>query len=88
MKTIKDIRWRVNVILSSRDCSRVIEPTVYVELILNNGEIESLEMSESKFHYLRQNVALLLREVDNVKRKGKNICRLLGQDVPKSIEHS
>ncbi|KAF6205408.1 hypothetical protein GE061_019580 [Apolygus lucorum] len=80
MRKIKDIRWRVNVILSSRDCSRVVEPIVYVELIMEDGDVEALEMSETKFHYLRQNVALLLREVETVKRKGTNILRLLSQE--------
>lgn len=78
INTIKDIFWRVNVIISSRDLSRVLEPVVYMELIMIDDTVECLEVPLSKFHALRQNVALLLKEIELVKNKGSNIMRIIG----------
>ncbi|XP_014251541.1 COMM domain-containing protein 5 [Cimex lectularius] len=78
VNTLEKVNWRVNVIISSRDLSKVLEPIVYLELVMADGKIESLEVPVSKFHTLRQNVALLLKEIDTVNRKGSNILRLIG----------
>lgn len=40
--------------------------------------VQSLEVPLSKFHILRQNVALLLKEIELVKSKGSNIMRIIG----------
>lgn len=78
MNSVVDIKWRVNIIISSRDLSRVLEPVVYLELLLTDGTTKSLEVPLSKFHSLRQNVALLLKEIDSINRKGSNIMRIIG----------
>nr|XP_014282663.1 COMM domain-containing protein 5-like [Halyomorpha halys] len=78
MTNIKDIKWRVNIVISSRDLSRVLEPVVYLELWLTDGSTKCLEIPVSKFHTLRQNVALLLKEIDVINRKGTNIMRIIG----------
>ncbi|XP_073984036.1 COMM domain containing 5 Like Sm protein 4 [Rhodnius prolixus] len=78
INTIKDIFWRVNIVISSRDLSRVLEPVVFMELVMLDDTVQSLEVPLSKFHILRQNVALLLKEIELVKSKGSNIMRIIG----------
>ncbi|KAK9498634.1 hypothetical protein O3M35_003222 [Rhynocoris fuscipes] len=77
INTIKDIFWRINIIISSRDLSRVLEPIVYMELLMADDTVECLEVPLAKFHALRQNVALLLKEIEIVKNKGSNIMRII-----------
>lgn len=58
-----------------RDLARVLEPVVYLEITLESGDKQCIEVPLSKFHMLRQHVALLLKEIDIVKEKSLSIVR-------------
>lgn len=61
-----DVNWRVDVSLSTSSLNRTLEPTVLIEIHLSNGRILSFEMTLQSFHLLRFNVALVLKEMDDI----------------------
>lgn len=62
-----------------RDTSRILEPVIYLEFILDSGKPMSVEMPISKFHSLRHSVALLLKEMDSTTQRLSHI-----KNVPQS----
>ncbi|XP_015924377.1 COMM domain-containing protein 5 [Parasteatoda tepidariorum] len=58
------LRWRVDVAISTSSLSRVLEPTLIMELKLINGQKEIFEVTPSQFHRLRFAVAALLKEIE------------------------
>ncbi|XP_075226937.1 COMM domain containing 5 Like Sm protein 4 [Lycorma delicatula] len=71
--TNDSINWRINIVISSRELGRVLKPVIYMEFKLDNGEVKCIEVPVGKFHLLRQNVALILKEMDLCKNKINNI---------------
>ncbi|KAK3931120.1 COMM domain-containing protein 5 [Frankliniella fusca] len=64
-----DMKWRVDITISSSVLSRVLEPNIIMELTLRNGKKVTFELSVSKFHKLRFTVASLLKEMDLMESK-------------------
>ncbi|XP_046669625.1 COMM domain-containing protein 5-like isoform X2 [Homalodisca vitripennis] len=63
------LKWRIDIIISSRDLSRILEPVICLEFNLDSGERQSVEMPVSKFHSLRHSIALLLKEMETVNQR-------------------
>ncbi|XP_039288828.1 COMM domain-containing protein 5-like [Nilaparvata lugens] len=63
------LKWRVNIIISSRDLSRVLEPVVCLEIKLDSGETKYIEVPISKFHLMRQNVAVALDQMELCRKR-------------------
>ena len=59
-------KWRVDVTISNTYLQRALTPTVLGELLLTNGKSALFEMSIEKFHELRFNVALVLRDMEEI----------------------
>ncbi|RZF37957.1 hypothetical protein LSTR_LSTR005457 [Laodelphax striatellus] len=64
-----NMKWRVNIVISSRDLSRVLEPVVCLEIELDSGDTKYIEVPISKFHLLRQNVAVALDQLELCKKR-------------------
>jgi hypothetical protein len=47
----------------------VLEPSVLLEMTLSDGSIKTFEVSISKFHELRYNVAYVLKEIDDLEKR-------------------
>ena len=60
------LKWRVDVTISNTLLQRALIPTILCELLLKNGRANLFEMSLDKFHQLRFNVALVLKEMDEL----------------------
>ncbi|GLH02783.1 COMM domain-containing protein 5 [Gryllus bimaculatus] len=49
--------------------SLVLEPCICIEMILSNGSVIVFELSMAKFHYLRYNVATVLKEMESLQNR-------------------
>eukprot|EP00939_MAST-03C_sp_MAST-3C-sp1_P000067 g67.t1 len=59
--TLKNLKWRVDVTISTSSLSRVLKPSVLMEMSLSDGSIKTFEMQIDQFHQLRYNVAKVLK---------------------------
>ncbi len=66
--TITKLRWRIDVIISSGSLSKVMKPSIIVQLILSNGNIKTFEMSTEQFNQLRYSAAKVLYEMQAIDR--------------------
>ncbi|XP_061188295.1 COMM domain-containing protein 5-like [Saccostrea echinata] len=66
---IEQLKWRVDVAISTSVLNRVLEPTILMEMKLSNGRIHLFEVPVSQFHQLRYNVAYVLKEMEDLEKK-------------------
>lgn len=59
--TVKQLKWRVDVTISTSALSRVLKPSVLMQMTLTDGSIKTFEMQVDQFHQLRYNVAKVLQ---------------------------
>lgn len=62
------LRWRIDVIISSGSLSKVMRPSILMQMILSDGRIETFEVSQQEFHQVRYGVAKMLREMQVIER--------------------
>ncbi|KAM4020435.1 COMM domain-containing protein 5 [Anomaloglossus baeobatrachus] len=74
LPTVEDMRWRVDVAISTSSLSRALQPSILMQMKLSNGESHRFEVPVSKFQDLRYNVALLLKEMNDLEKK--NILKI------------
>ncbi|KAF4085584.1 hypothetical protein AMELA_G00096940 [Ameiurus melas] len=65
---LEQFRWRVDVAISTSSLSRALQPTVLMQLKLSDGNLHQFEVSMSKFQDLRYNVALILKEMNDLEK--------------------
>lgn len=63
------LRWRIDITISSSILSRVLEPSICIQMILNDGKVIVFELTMAKFHYLRYSIAMILKEMENLESK-------------------
>ncbi len=80
---ISSFKWRVDVIISTGTCSRVMRPTIVMQMILSNGQIKTFEVSVHQFNQLRHGTAKLLQEMQALQRHP--IIKIL-KDIEKKDE--
>eukprot|EP01114_Cavostelium_apophysatum_P010805 TRINITY_DN2492_c0_g1_i1.p1 TRINITY_DN2492_c0_g1~~TRINITY_DN2492_c0_g1_i1.p1 ORF type:complete len:206 (-),score=36.64 TRINITY_DN2492_c0_g1_i1:80-697(-) len=66
--TLQELRWRVDVTLSTNAMARVLRPTILVQVSTSDGKRKTFDMSVEKFNELRYNVAKTLKEVEDVEK--------------------
>ena len=66
LASLKSLNWRIDVSISTSSLSRVLEPSIIIQMHLSNDERVSFELSLSSFHLLRFNVAMVLKEMDDL----------------------
>ena len=67
--SIDDLRWRCDVAISTTNVARVLKPSVTMNVRLSNGDVHQFEMSVERVGELRYNLAKMLKEMQQVKRK-------------------
>jgi hypothetical protein len=72
---IKRVNWRVDVSISTSSLSKTMEPCVLVQLNLTDDRLVCFEIALVNFHVLRFNVALVLKEMDDL--LNRQIFRLI-----------
>lgn len=66
---LDQLKWRVDVGISTSVLNRVLEPTVMMEMTLTDGGIHTFEVPISKFNELRYNVAYVLKEMEELEKR-------------------
>ena len=61
--TLEELRWRVDVTISTGSLTRAMRPAVLMQMALSDGDVKTFEVASDKFQLLRFNVAKALYEV-------------------------
>ncbi|KAK2849505.1 hypothetical protein Q5P01_009339 [Channa striata] len=69
LPTIEDFKWRVDVAISTSSLARALQPSVLMQIKLTDGSFHRFEVPISKFHDLRYNVALILKEMNDLEKR-------------------
>jgi hypothetical protein len=64
--TVVNVRWRVDVTISTSVMQRVFKPVLLLQLELSNGCIRTFEVSLEQFHELRLACATVLNDMHNI----------------------
>lgn len=67
--TMKSAQWRVDVTVSTSSLSRVLKPSILMQITLSDGTIKTFEMQVDQFHQLRYNVAKTLQYMRKIENK-------------------
>ncbi|KAL7863412.1 hypothetical protein SRHO_G00123960 [Serrasalmus rhombeus] len=69
LPSLEEFRWRVDVAISTSSLARALQPSVLMQFKLSDGNICRFEVPVSKFHELRYNVALILKEMNDLEKR-------------------
>ena len=61
--TLDDMKWRVDVSMSTSDLSRCLKPSILMQMRLSDGSLQNFQLPLEKFHELRCNVAKALKSI-------------------------
>eukprot|EP00943_MAST-04B_sp_MAST-4B-sp1_P000739 g739.t1 len=61
--TMEDLKWRVDVAISTSDLSKCLKPSILMQMKLSDGSLQNFQLPLEKFHELRCNVAKALKSV-------------------------
>lgn len=65
---VTNLKWRVDVSISTSSLERVMKPSVMMEWTLDDGRVKTFEMDVAQFEKLRYDVARLLRNMQEIER--------------------
>uniref|UniRef100_A0A8C6SGH0 COMM domain-containing protein 5 n=1 Tax=Neogobius melanostomus TaxID=47308 RepID=A0A8C6SGH0_9GOBI len=68
LPSLQEFRWRVDVAISTGSLSRALQPSVLMQLRLSDGSVQQLQVPVTKFQELRYNVALILKEMNDLEK--------------------
>ncbi|XP_030065284.1 COMM domain-containing protein 5 [Microcaecilia unicolor] len=66
---LEDFRWRVDVAISTSLLARALQPSILMQLKLSDKTSHRFEVPIAKFHELRYNVALILKEMNDLEKR-------------------
>ncbi|TKS72726.1 COMM domain-containing protein 5 Hypertension-related calcium-regulated gene protein [Collichthys lucidus] len=66
---VEDFKWRVDVAISTSSLVRALQPSVLMQMKLSDGSVHRFEVPVSKFQELRYNVALILKEMNDLEKR-------------------
>ncbi|XP_069468823.1 COMM domain-containing protein 5 isoform X2 [Ambystoma mexicanum] len=69
LPSVEDLRWRVDVAISTSSLARALQPSILMQLKLSDGTSCRFEVPVAKFQELRYNVALLLKEMNDLEKR-------------------
>ncbi|EKX38279.1 hypothetical protein GUITHDRAFT_154763 [Guillardia theta CCMP2712] len=84
--SLEDMRWRVDVTISTTSLSRVMRPTILMQWTLSDGSIETFEVSVDKLQDLRYDVAKSLQELKEL--ENTQLFRLHGASKTKATKET
>lgn len=65
---LSKFRWRIDVSISSGSLSRVMRPSIMMQMVLSDGRIKTFEVSVAQFNQLRYGVAKMLKDMQTLER--------------------
>ncbi|KAI3351996.1 hypothetical protein L3Q82_020824 [Scortum barcoo] len=69
LPSVEDFKWRVDVAISTSSLARALQPSVLMQMKLSDGSFHRFEVPVSKFQELRYNVALILKEMNDLEKR-------------------
>ncbi|RMC08125.1 hypothetical protein DUI87_15158 [Hirundo rustica rustica] len=69
LPSIQDFKWRVDVAISTSSLARALQPSILMMMKLSDGTAHRFEVPLSKFQELRYNVALILKEMNDLEKR-------------------
>ncbi|XP_068181685.1 COMM domain-containing protein 5 [Antennarius striatus] len=69
LPAVEDLKWRVDVAISTSSLARALQPSVLMQMKLSDGSLHRFEVPVSKFQELRYNVALILKEMNDLEKR-------------------
>lgn len=69
LPSLQEFKWRVDVAISTGSLSRALQPSVLMQLRLNDGSVQQFQVPVAKFQELRYNVALILKEMNDLEKR-------------------
>ncbi|XP_061785150.1 COMM domain-containing protein 5 [Nerophis lumbriciformis] len=69
LPTVDEFKWRVDVAISTSSLARALQPSVLMQMKLSNGCFHQFEVPVAKFQELRYNVALILKEMNDLEKR-------------------
>ncbi|NWW01803.1 COMD5 protein, partial [Oreocharis arfaki] len=69
LPTIQDFKWRVDVAISTSSLARALQPSILMMMKLSDGTAHRFEVPVAKFQELRYNVALILKEMNDLEKR-------------------
>ncbi|KAM4586122.1 COMM domain-containing protein 5 isoform 1-T1 [Fundulus diaphanus] len=69
LPTLEEFKWRVDVSISTSSLAKALQPSVLMQLKLSDGSFQRFEVPVSKFQELRYNVALILKEMNDLEKR-------------------
>ncbi|XP_038162194.1 COMM domain-containing protein 5 [Cyprinodon tularosa] len=69
LPSMEEFKWRVDVSISTSSLARALQPSVLMQLKLSDGSFQRFEVPVSKFQELRYNVALILKEMNDLEKR-------------------
>jgi hypothetical protein len=72
--TLDDLRWRLDVIISSSSVQVVLRPQLTLQCTLSDGSVHAFHVSKQQFNELRYTVARCLKEMDDGPLVGSNVA--------------
>lgn len=63
------LKWRVDVAISTSVLNRVLEPSIIMEMTFSNGQTKVFEVPVSQFHQLRYSVAYVLKQMEELEKR-------------------
>lgn len=74
LPSLQEFKWRVDVAISTGSVSRALQPSVLMQMRLSDGSVQQFQVPVSKFQELRYNVALILKEMNDLEKR--NILKI------------
>ncbi|XP_075797237.1 COMM domain-containing protein 5 [Pelodiscus sinensis] len=69
LPSVNDMKWRVDVAISTSSLARALQPSILMLLKLSDGTAHRFEVPVAKFQELRYNVALILKEMNDLEKR-------------------
>ncbi|NXF35588.1 COMD5 protein, partial [Nyctibius bracteatus] len=69
LPSVQDLKWRVDVAISTSSLARALQPSILMMMKLSDGTAHRFEVPVAKFQELRYNVALILKEMNDLEKR-------------------
>ncbi|XP_042732557.1 COMM domain-containing protein 5 isoform X2 [Lagopus leucura] len=69
LPNVQDFKWRVDVAISTSSLARALQPSILMLMKLSDGTAHRFEVPVAKFQELRYNVALILKEMNDLEKR-------------------
>ncbi|KAM9795461.1 COMM domain-containing protein 5 [Neosynchiropus ocellatus] len=66
---VDELKWRLDVAISTSSLARALQPSLLMQMKLSDGSHQQFEVPVAKFQELRYNVALILKEMNDLEKR-------------------